>query len=603
MSSRRWLWAVVALAAMLVCLPALAGHGEIERQVVQTGDGTKMVGEGQVRYCHGVPFLTLSGSYYEMGLQYGILMRKELRDSFANFDAYRKAFILGLPWYARPFTELISRVSLWSMARRLPQEYQDELAGMAEGSGLDFDDILYCAFAPETFTIGCSTVVTREGGRLLVGRNLDYNPPSLGRFPIVISFNPEGRHRFTSVGFVGFLGVLTGFNEKGVAVSLDAVNRYRSYNSWDIPIAYKTRQILESAADLDEAHRLLRGYTSTRGWALTVADADELDATIFDLAGGAIAENRMSGKHLFVTNAFVNASFRRRYMTASMATHPFVQARYDMIARRLEAGSVDDVDALLDVLADVGTYGEDGVICGAFMTVNNSNTLQTIAIDPAAAQMVFACAPGYSGFGRFLRFTAGDPEVTVHREEDTRYREEIAPMFDWQEKAVLRLAEQDYKGLLIFTDISSPELGLQQVLAVYQAWKTLPELVDAAALAASLHRMSARYRDFILLPIAEAEVLAAMGQPVQAIALLEDTLTRPFNYPSTRLMAHELLAYAYHVLQNEAEAKFHARECIRIRKTHVLNRRERLANIRLSRILDPREHEEGRGRARIEAHP
>lgn len=573
------------LAALLTNLPALAGQDYAHFRVVQTGDGAQTFEKGRVKYNHGVPFLSLSGSYYEMGLQYGVLMRKELRSSFANFAAYRKALIQGMPWYARPFTNILSRLSLWSMARRLPQGYQDELQGLADGSGLDFGDVLYCAFAPETFTIGCSTVATRRGGRLLLGRNLDYDPPSLGKFPIVIEFSPTGKRRFTSVGFVGFLGALTGFNDKGMAVSLDAVIRYRDFDSWDIPIAYKTRQILESAENLEEARTLLKGYTTTRGWALTVASALESDGSIFDLAGGNIQENPMTGDVIFVTNAFVSEAFRHKYMSALMATHPFTQIRYDMIARHLAENPVRDVDGVIDLLADVSTYQAENVICGSFMTVNNANTLQTIVIDPAAGEMVLASAPGYAGFGRFLRYAAGEPDVSVHRNEDPRYRDSIAPLFDWQERAALHLVEGDYKGLLVFTDILSPDLNLQQIIAAYQAWKARPSLVDPGALAAALGRMAERYPDFVILPIVEAEVMHAAGQTEAALALLEASLERPLNYPSTLMMAHEQSARIYHEFGNKRESAAHARECISIIKSFACGSAERLTVIQLSRFL------------------
>lgn len=40
---------------------------------------TQVYGRGELRTVEGVKFLKLSGSYYEMGIQYGALMKREIK--------------------------------------------------------------------------------------------------------------------------------------------------------------------------------------------------------------------------------------------------------------------------------------------------------------------------------------------------------------------------------------------------------------------------------------------------------------------------------------------------------------------------------------------
>jgi hypothetical protein len=52
-----------------------------------TIDGEKIkYGNGSLAYFDGVPFLKLAGSNYEMGLQYGVLMKERLQAMAASQD-------------------------------------------------------------------------------------------------------------------------------------------------------------------------------------------------------------------------------------------------------------------------------------------------------------------------------------------------------------------------------------------------------------------------------------------------------------------------------------------------------------------------------------
>src|SRR3972149_7506463 len=57
---------------------------------------------GRLEFYRGIPFITLAGSHYAMGLQYGVLLREELTDAIKRLKDIEKALEISSPWYFRP---------------------------------------------------------------------------------------------------------------------------------------------------------------------------------------------------------------------------------------------------------------------------------------------------------------------------------------------------------------------------------------------------------------------------------------------------------------------------------------------------------------------
>jgi hypothetical protein len=76
------------------------------KKIISEG-GVRKFRDGELSYSCGYPLLKLKGSYYSMGLQYGVLLRKEIKQLYGRNNE-RKAEVMGaLPWYMRPAGGLI----------------------------------------------------------------------------------------------------------------------------------------------------------------------------------------------------------------------------------------------------------------------------------------------------------------------------------------------------------------------------------------------------------------------------------------------------------------------------------------------------------------
>ena len=62
-------------------------------EIIQNTDGSKTFHEGKLEVKENMPFLTVKGDAYEMGLQYGVLMNEMLLDMDHTVDSLIDSYI------------------------------------------------------------------------------------------------------------------------------------------------------------------------------------------------------------------------------------------------------------------------------------------------------------------------------------------------------------------------------------------------------------------------------------------------------------------------------------------------------------------------------
>jgi predicted choloylglycine hydrolase len=162
-------------------------------------------------------------------------------------------------------------------AQLLP-EHRDEVAALGKESHLDPREALLAqCFLDLTPMVACSTIAlppeASPDGVARFGRNLDF--PSLNiadKYSTLFVYHPEGRYAFASVGWPGMIGVLSGMNEHGLAISNMEVTRVpRLPQAMPYTLLYRT--ILEQCRTTDEAVAFLEKTPRQTSNNLMIMDA------------------------------------------------------------------------------------------------------------------------------------------------------------------------------------------------------------------------------------------------------------------------------------------------------------------------------------------
>ena len=155
----------------------------------------------------------------------------------------------------------------------VPERFTEELRGVADGCGLDVQDVTAANFIPEMFHcsgFALSGSATKDG-TLYHGRILDYGCDwGLQEHAVLTVAEPDGKVPFVNVTYAGFIGSVTGMNSRQVSIGEMGG---RGLGHWEgVPMSFLVRMALEEAGDLEAAIAVFRDHPRTCEYYYVIAD-------------------------------------------------------------------------------------------------------------------------------------------------------------------------------------------------------------------------------------------------------------------------------------------------------------------------------------------
>ncbi len=321
----------------------------------------------------GQSYLRRRGSLWEMGLsgdpaERGQAISTLLRGPMIDDEqAMYSRFAHDVPF--APARSLLVDLGVWRFRhidQGIPEDLRPEIAGIALGFQPDpFTSVLpsYHRFVflytvydialsfEKSPLIGCTTftVPPSTNGHSLLARAFDFEAGEVfDRDKVVYLVHELGRLPFASVGWPGFVGVVSGMNIKGVSIVVHG-GRAGTPRTTGIPVVFSLREALGQASTTEEAVAILSSQEVMVSHIVIVNDANG-DAAIVERAPGVRAFVRRSHSPLTTTNHFEGPLAndpRDREVRASTSTLAR-RARGDALVRALPSSpSVLDMVAML----------------------------------------------------------------------------------------------------------------------------------------------------------------------------------------------------------------------------------------------------------------
>jgi len=210
-----------------------------------------------------------SGTYYEIGLQTGKILRKEMG---------------GIPDFPPKFSEekIDLGMNYEKEVEKHAPELMEELQGIADGSGIDYSVLATHEFSPYRNQPSCTVMaisgVHTQRGLPILARNHEWIEED-GEFLSLHHTKPEGR--IGSLGFT-FLGSnlsrYGGMNEEGLALSSAAASFKNPGPGVMLNVA--TRWILDNCGTTEEAVAFLMKIPKVWGVAYLIIDKNNTIAKV-----------------------------------------------------------------------------------------------------------------------------------------------------------------------------------------------------------------------------------------------------------------------------------------------------------------------------------
>ena len=342
------------------------------------------------------PVVRASGGPRERGRSYGTAARERVHRSIELYDAVFRHYT-GLGWAevrdrAGAFAEWFDDTDV----QLLP-----ELEGIAEGAGVDAEDVLALnvrtevmfgldtraarAAAKECTAIGAAPARTTDG-QVLVAQNWDWKPATLETC-VLLAMRPTGRPAFVTLVEAG-LFAKAGMNDAGLAVATNALTSSRDRGAPGVPYHAILRRMLTSATHADAVAEVTqRRRASSANYLL-----GSHDGGITDLEAGPGGRDTVwttTGDLVCHANHFVRPD--RPFKDLALLDGRESPHRQDSAQRSLADADIDVTAIERALQAHAGPDRGEGSVCshGDAAAVPEADyvTIAGIVMDPGDATM------------------------------------------------------------------------------------------------------------------------------------------------------------------------------------------------------------------------
>lgn len=428
-TKRTVLWSILAVVAVLVIVlavvladlttfPGSVKETAYQSQVVTSGVKSTFH-EGVIyRYPGAVPMLDVSGDNYEMGLQYGVLLKPEIMNAL---DSWKKILVwmadeMGIPY---PAILAVAKMQIKQMAASLPAEYQEEMRGVAEGSGVPYDSVAMCSlFYDFGEGMGCTGVLMRgKDGSILQGRNNDtasYGGEQFAKMTVIVRHNGKGHNSFTHIDQPLYLGVETGFNDKGLCFGEETLF-VKKPDAGGNSLPFLIRKVMEEASSLNDIYPYFDRYHTIGSYGCVWSDLRNAKGAVVELTPTAWAKNELSGPILWDFNKLYDPGLAVQQRPSRSITNGDIdrEAVASTFPRKTEY-TFDDVVAF--VRSHTGPDGSDYLWCGTKHPVGNWKASQMMIWDSKADGFYLAAGPYFAARQAIYHYSTDfskQPELVV----------------------------------------------------------------------------------------------------------------------------------------------------------------------------------------------
>jgi tetratricopeptide (TPR) repeat protein len=393
-------------------------------------DSTKVVHfeRGCKEYHFGIPFLYLEGTDYEVGYQYGYLLKNELTSFYGVYEKFKNDFFdkeIGyLPWYQRIFANVFGSMvfnrKINSYADKLETDILEQIDGASKGSGLPVSFFKELLVFYDMYSKRCEAVVIKKGNHTYHGHNLD-QPGQLNllsKYPVVVNYDIKGKQKYTDFGFSGLLMPTTAFNESGISLSENGNNNPFGFDQDNCTLYSEKGKLITQTRNLKEVDSIAGTLKFPIGIIFTIASSKEGQGVVYDFIGSIKAVTPVNS-YQFVANRTVSNRLGKKYETINSGKF-HEEARVVKFAELVDTSKQNMIDELIGILSNTSFYHYADSIHVWIEALHNYETDQSVIFDLADSSVYFTYYAHYAAWNRWLKYNYATRTVSVYKEADSR---------------------------------------------------------------------------------------------------------------------------------------------------------------------------------------
>ncbi len=317
--------------------------------------------------------IKLGGQAFERGESFGKLTQDILYQQEKSFIDQIREFVPSDRYLN--FLKYLTLTFNHSLGKYINEEYRNEIYGVSLSCSPDFNFVCepyerqmnyHSAHdvghvMQDYMLVGCSSFAAwgscSADGNLVVGRNFDfYMGDDFARNRILMFCKPDSGYSFASVSWPCMIGVMSGMNEKGLTVSINAAKSAMPTSS-ATPISILCREILQYASTIDEAYQIASNRRTFVSESILIGSMADSCAVVIEKSPEQIALRRTDSLYIISTNHYLSDVFshdERNLENIATSDSPLRYKRISELMHNKFPIGVDDAAAILRDYKGVG---------------------------------------------------------------------------------------------------------------------------------------------------------------------------------------------------------------------------------------------------------
>lgn len=382
----------------------------LELNPVKTPDGLMTIHNSWFRQSQsGLYELYVEGNPFERGVIIGKLTRELVHYQEEVFTQQIHRLVPNTLYleFLKYFVGWFNR----NLEDQILPEYKMEIFGVSESASHEFDDIappyhrllnyhaahdIGHALQNMSF-VGCTSFgvwgTKSADSTLLIGRNFDfYVGQDFARDKIIAFYNPDQGHKFMMVTWGGMTGVLSGMNDQGLTVTINAAKSAIPSGS-ATPVSIVAREILQYAKNISEARHIAEQRKVFVSESFLVGSAFDGKAAVIEKTESETGFYESGKDYIICANHFQsellsNTELNLEHMQTSPS--PYRHNRMEELLNQKEKISVTDAAEILR--NQLGLGGKD-IGLGNEKAINQLISHHAIIFQPERLKVWISTSP------------------------------------------------------------------------------------------------------------------------------------------------------------------------------------------------------------------
>ncbi len=351
----------------------------------------------------------LEGNEFELGVRNGILAEELIHE---QEDAFVTQLRKMVP--SEFYLDLLKHIVAWmnrNLDQHIPWEFRNEIYGVSLKASDEFSFIgpayqrmlnYHAAHdighaLQNMNLVGCTAfgvngIRSKDGG-LLVGRNLDFSMgDDFARNKIVAFYEPESGYKFVSITWGGMIGVVSGMNDQGLTVSLNAA-KSGIPKSTSTPTSILARQILQYASTIKEAYALADQSSVFVSESFLISSASDNKTVVIEKSPDGLAIYDTESDEIILTNHFQSDTFKNSELTKKNRSEGSTVYRWERTKELLDQEEKHDELTFVKILRDQLGKGDRSIGIGNEKAINQLVAHHSIVFAPQKLKIWISAFP------------------------------------------------------------------------------------------------------------------------------------------------------------------------------------------------------------------